>query len=170
MNITGIGNVNWPDLLTASVTQTPSHNNPGPSAGTLTESVSLSSAGQPAGGASLPGVSVDAAGHMVVNIDGTLTAGDKALVTAATGGLDLVGPNGVHEVNQLAVTIALDRAMGNLTGPITASYLNNLKTSEQASLALNQQPGNAMAPWISFDVLDKALAYLGQQPTNPPAV
>lgn len=156
MNVNGIGNVSWPDLSSVSRKPATSNNNSSSFANDLADSVNLSS--------NLPGVSVGADGRMLVNIDDALTSSDKALVTAATGGLNLVGPNGVHEVNQLAVTIALDRAMGNLTGPVTASYLNNLKSSEQQTLALNPQQGNA---GIAFDVLDKAFAFLAQQPENP---
>lgn len=162
MNINAIGNVNWQSPLSSCPPQFPSNSGPAGSPGTQSDSVSLSSPG------GVPGVSVGPDGRMDVNIDATLTAGDKALVTAATGGLDPIGPNGVHEVNQFAVTIALDRAMGNLTGPITASYLNNLKTSEETAQALNQQLGNAVTPGISLGVLDGALAYVGQQPENPP--
>lgn len=120
MNIDAIGNVNWQSLLSSSQTQAPPNSGPGGSACTLADSVSLSSAGA-------PGVPVGSDGRMDVNIDATLTAGEKALVTAATGGLDPIGPNGVYEVNQSAATISLDRAIGNLTGPITASYLDNLR-------------------------------------------
>lgn len=123
-----------------------------------------------------PGEYVDTvAGGRFVRIADALTTDDKALVLAATGGPDVVGAHGVHMVNQLAVTIALDRSMGNLTGPVTASYLERLRSSEQQTVALNQQgaasymacggfdQARSMAsqgPGISFDVLDKALAYL----------
>jgi hypothetical protein len=113
-----------------------------------------------------------------VDISDTLTSADKALVTAATGGLSVIGPSGVRQVNQLAVTIALDRSMGNLKGPVTASYLEGLRNDEQQTLALNRQEASnltangeneeaeqlaAQGPGISFGVLDKALEFLGQQ-------
>ncbi len=127
-----------------------------------------------------PDVTLNAqpAGGDIVDISDTLTSADKALVTAATGGLSVTGPNGVHQVNQLAVAIALDRSMGNLTGPVTAAYLEGLRNGEQQTLALNQQQASnltangdseeaeqlaAQGPGISFAVLDKALEFLGQQ-------
>jgi hypothetical protein len=73
------------------------------------------------------------------NINDSLTPEDKKLVIAATGGLDLIGPNGTHQINFLAMQIALDRHIGNLTGPVTAAYINGLKNSERQTLSLNQQ-------------------------------
>jgi len=125
-----------------------------------------------------PGEYIDSAGGKFVSISDALTSDDKALVRAATGGLNLIDANGVHQVNQLAVTIALDRSMGNLTGAITASYLNKLKNDQQQTLGLNQQasadliaagrPVDAralasQAPGVSFGVIDKALAFLANK-------
>ena len=126
-----------------------------------------------------PGEYLDPVTHeKYVSIADALSPGDKALVTAATGGLDLIGANGVHQVNQLAVTIALDRSMGNLTGPVTASYLQGLRSSAQQTSTLNKQQASdfvavgkldearaiaSQGPGIPSAVLDKALAYLTVQ-------
>jgi len=103
------------------------------------------------------------------------------LVTAATGGLNLIGPNGAHQINYLAMQIAMDRAIGNINGPVTASYLNNIIASQRRDLDLNQQQDavlssdgdsasadalRTMGPGISFDVLDRALAFIAQHPGN----
>jgi hypothetical protein len=45
-----------------------------------------------------------------------LTANDKKLVEAATGELRSVSSSGLHEVNQLATRIAIDRETGTLSG------------------------------------------------------
>lgn len=131
-----------------------------------------------------PGEYMDtAAGGKFIRINDALTPDDKNLVIAATGGLDLVAPNGTHQINTLAMRIALDRAVGNLNGPVTASYLENAKNQERQTLALNrQQAGNLFAagdatagkalasqgPAISFDVIDKALAFLAQHMSHAP--
>ena len=75
--------------------------------------------------------------------------------------------------------ITMDRAVGNLHGPIAASYLNNIVAFQRRDLNLNQQQaaasgsaGNtasadalrAMTPGISFDVLDRALTFIAQHP------
>jgi len=123
-----------------------------------------------------PGEYLDtAAGGKFISIKDALTPDDKKLVIAATGSLDLVGPTGTHLINSLAEQIALDRSVGNLTGPVTTSYLSQLKNNQQQTLALNQQQADSLfalgqfadsqalrsqGSAISFDVIDKALAFL----------
>ena len=82
-------------------------------------------------------------------IDDELTTQDKSLISAASGSLDL--PDG--KINTLAMQIALDRYSGNIQGPVTTSYINNI----------GQQEARDGTNAISQSVLSKALDYLSQQ-------
>jgi hypothetical protein len=82
-----------------------------------------------------------------------LTDLDQALVDFAAGDLDQVDPNGRHDINPLAVRIALDRATGEVSGEVDANYIKNI-IKEQG------QTGQAS---VASQVLAKALNYLTQQ-------
>lgn len=89
-------------------------------------------------------------------INDMLTPKDKRLVVAATGSLNLTDGSGIHEINPLAVRIALDRSTGKLAGEVDKFYLNSIIKEQQTS----DQPA------IQFDTLYKALAYLDQPSTS----
>lgn len=167
MNIDGIGRLDW--LISTPLSPTSKTAQDQNDFSADRDSVNISSAGEFLTSAQGPD------GNRGFNIDDSLTPEDKQLVTAATGALDLAAPNGTHEINTLAMQIALDRQTGNLTGPVTALYLNGLKNSEMQTLSLdgqyaatsvaggNQNQAEALAsqgPAISFDVFDRALAFL----------
>jgi hypothetical protein len=82
-------------------------------------------------------------------IDDELTPQDKALVSDATGSVDL--PNG--QINMLAMRIALDRYAGNLQGPVTASYIEGISAAEMRDRT------NA----IPQSVLNNAVSYIADQ-------
>jgi hypothetical protein len=185
MTINGINNLGWLDPLSISTKRTTSDGkqNSTVAVKTVADTVSLSTTGESLNKAQRPGIYVGADGRTNVNIDEALTVGDKQLVIAATGGLDLIGPNGTHQINQLAMQIAMDRAVGNLSGPVTASYLNNIAASQRRDISLNQQQADAlssagdastaaalkaMGPGVSFSVLDRALTFLAQHAKDDP--
>ena len=61
----------------------------------------------------------------VIDLDTTLTAGDKSIVAAAYGNdwQTKKGATGNLQTNPLADAIAISRAMGTLVGPVTAKFL-----------------------------------------------
>lgn len=87
-------------------------------------------------------------------INELLTANDKKLVEAATGGLQPTSSSGLHEVNQLATRIALDRTTGTLSGEVDENYINKLIT---------EQSGNNHAETIQFSALQKSLEFFKQE-------
>ncbi len=87
-------------------------------------------------------------------INDLLTANDKSLVKAATDGLQATSSSGLHEINQLATRIALDRETGTLSGEVDANYINKLIT---------EQSSNNHAETIQFSDLQKSLAFLKQE-------
>lgn len=181
MNISGIHSSEWSYQSPISPKRTAHDGNPdsGSAVGDLSDTVDLSTAEESGNTTDRPGIYVGPDGRIDVNINDALTTQDKQLVIAATGGLNLIGSNGTHQINYLAMRIAMDRAIGNLNGPVTASYLNNIMGSQSRDLELNQEQAAAldsagdtasanalrtMAPGISLDVLDRALAFLAQNP------
>ena len=89
-------------------------------------------------------------------INDSLTEKDKSLVVSATGSLQPTSASGLHEVNQLATHIALERQTGRLSGMIDKTYINRLIQEQQSS----QQPT------IPSAVLNKALALLDQMSSD----
>jgi hypothetical protein len=87
-------------------------------------------------------------------INDLLTANDKKLVEAATGELRSVSSSGLHEVNQLATRIAIDRETGTLSGEVGEDYINKLIT---------EQSSNNHAETIQFSALQKSLEFLKQE-------
>jgi hypothetical protein len=87
-------------------------------------------------------------------INDLLTANDKKLVEAATGELQPVSSSGLHEVNQLATRIALDRETGTLSGEVDENYINKL---------MAEQSSNNHAETIQFSALQKSLEFLKQE-------
>ncbi len=87
-------------------------------------------------------------------INDVLTAHDKKLVTVATGGLQPVLSSGLHEVNQLATRIAIDRETGTLSGEVDENYINKLMT---------EQNSNNHAETIQTSALQKSLEFLKQE-------
>ena len=82
----------------------------------------------------------------------TLTPADKQLVKQATGwdiDSDPLGKTASPEASALAGRLNLDRYSGNLTGPITQSYLQSLA---------EEKAGGAQVP---IEALYKAEAALG---------
>lgn len=90
-------------------------------------------------------------------INDVLTANDKKLVEAATGGLQPTSSSGLHEVNQLATRIALDRTTGTLSGEVDENYINKL---------LAEQDKNQNSEMVSFSALQKSLTFLQQERTD----
>lgn len=95
-----------------------------------------------------------------VSIEDALTSRDKEVVIAATGALDPTGPGGVHELNPLAVNIALDRAIGNLIGPLDAEYLRMI-ADEGGAYDFGLAPHR---PRIAETVIEQALRYVNSRP------
>jgi hypothetical protein len=87
-------------------------------------------------------------------INELLTANDKKLVETATGGLQPTSSSGLHEVNQLATRIALDRTTGTLSGEVDVNYINKLIT---------EQSSDNHAETIQFSALQKSLEFLKQE-------
>ena len=87
-------------------------------------------------------------------INDLLTENDKKLVEAATGGLQPTSSSGLHEINELAVHIALDRETGTLSGEVDENYINKLIT---------EQSSNNHAETIQNSALQKSLAFLQQE-------
>jgi hypothetical protein len=93
----------------------------------------------------------DGSGKLITAVN-TLTAGDKALVKQAFGydiDSDPLGSNVPKGAEDLIGRLNMDRYNGDLTGPVTASYLQGLATQthgaivplpevEKAEQALNQ--------------------------------
>lgn len=183
MNINRISSLDLPYLPSTSQRRTTSDSgqSSSSSAQNLTDTVNFSASDNSSNKTDRPGVYVGFDGSTNVNINDALTSRDKELVIAATGGLSLIGPNGTHQINYLAMQIAMDRAIGNLDGPVTTSYLNNIISSERRDLVLNQQQADSlisagdiasanalrgMGSDISFDVLDRALTFVAQHPES----
>ncbi|MEI7840225.1 MAG: hypothetical protein WCJ11_06980 [Methylococcaceae bacterium] len=87
-------------------------------------------------------------------INDLLTENDKKLVEAATGGLQSTSSSGLHEINQLATHIAIDRETGTLSGEVDENYINKL---------LAEQDKNQNSETVSFSALQKSLAFLQQE-------
>ena len=86
-------------------------------------------------------------------INDLLTANDKNLVEAATTGLQPTSSSGLHQINELATRIAIDRNGGELTGEIDKNYINSL---------IKEQQDNHQET-IQSSTLQKSLAFLKQE-------
>ncbi len=86
-------------------------------------------------------------------INDLLTANDKNLVGAATTGLQPTSSSGLHQINELATRIAIDRNGGELTGEIDKNYINSL---------IKEQQDNHQET-IQSSTLQKSLAFLKQE-------
>ncbi|MCX7092290.1 MAG: hypothetical protein NTY50_02395 [Methylobacter sp.] len=86
-------------------------------------------------------------------INDLLTANDKNLVEAATTGLQPTSSSGLHQINELATRIAIDRDRGELTGEIDKNYINSL---------IKEQQDNHQET-IQSSTLQKSLAFLKQE-------
>lgn len=86
-------------------------------------------------------------------INDLLTANDKKLVDTVTANLPSTS-SGLHEVNQLAFRIALDRDTGTLSGEIDENYINKL---------IAEQSSHDHAETIQLSALQKTLELIKQE-------
>jgi hypothetical protein len=96
------------------------------------------------------------------SIDDSLTEKDKALVVASTGDLHPVSASGLHEINQFAVRLAIDRNRGALSGEVDHAYLNNLISEEQQKATQTDMSGTLSQQSIPLTSLYKAIDFINE--------
>ena len=86
-------------------------------------------------------------------IDDLLTTNDKSLVEAATTGLHPISSSGLHQINELATRIAIDRDRGVLAGEVDENYINSLIKEQQ----------DKQQETIQSSTLQQSLAFLKRE-------